>query len=116
MVMMIAAAAHLSWCAELSRSTDAHQARLGDGITTGPQTPTPGRIRSTLRAKRAKSPVRKSNMGRLPRPTHNNRIFLQDRIKAGRSSLALLLTCLCECLTWLCGLLVSSVKPFLVTA
>lgn len=27
--------------------------------------------------------------------------FFQDRKKTGRSSLALLLTCLCECLTWL---------------
>lgn len=85
-MMMNDSRAHLSWCAELSRSTDAHQARLGDGITTGPQTPTPGRIRSILRlrAKRAKSPVRKSNMGRLPRPTHNNRTLL-PRQKQGRA-------------------------------
>jgi len=40
--MMIAA--HLSWCAELSRSTDAHQARLGMLNYYW----APGRIRSIL--------------------------------------------------------------------
>lgn len=71
MVMMIAAAAHLSWCAELSRSTDAHQARLGRMellLLLQAAGPTPGRISQyiAIAGKRANLQSSQSNMAGSP--------------------------------------------------
>lgn len=67
---MIAA---LSWCAELRRSTDAHQARLGMNYYWAP-----GRIRSILRAKRANLQCKH---GRLPRQSRTYCLHVQNKTR-----------------------------------
>ena len=81
--------AHLSWCAELSRSTDAHQARLGRMellLLLQAAGPTPRQDFAVYCdcGQKGKSPG-PSNNGRLPQPAN---IQSPRQNKAGAADLA----------------------------